>query len=74
MIGETTCRIPSAQNSDFLRDDFDDDFSECLRDADDDVDDDDDDARVTDAPAVLLVLLPPGWLCACGLCSSSIGR
>lgn len=73
MIGDTTCWIPSAQNSDFLRDDFDDDFSECLRDVDIDVDDDDD-ARVTDTPAELLALLPPGWLCACGLCSSSIGR
>lgn len=67
--------MASAQSSVFLRDDFDDDFSKCLRDDDDDVDvDDDDAARVTEMIAELLVLLPPGWLCACGLCSSSIGR
>lgn len=57
VIGETTCWMPSVQYSDFLREDFDDDFSECLR---DDVDDDEDARVLTDAPAVLLVLLPPG--------------
>ena len=56
VIGDTTCWMPSVQYSDFLRDDFDDDLSECFRD-----DDDDDDARVlTEAPAALLEVLPLG--------------
>lgn len=49
--------MPSVQYSDFLREDFDDDLSECLR---DDVDDDEDARVLTDAPAALLELLPPG--------------
>lgn len=41
-----------------MREDFDDDFSECLR---DDVDDEEDDARVLiETLVALLELLPPG--------------